>query len=677
MRNRSCNLVKVGLLLIIIVFVSCKQHINNIQAEHPQLTDSILSKAALLPEQKRIEYINQGFAKFKPGPEDSWKRYTFIRSIYLRHRDYYKASEYADSMIIVMKPVVKVNKNYRQDLANAYYCKGDVQLALNNFEVAFKLFDKANQLETDRIFNYHMRLAYGFFQQGNFKQSVRYFKLVLYDKPVDNTPWDRFAYTQALQDNIGLCFGSLNKPDSALYYFNQALNYIKNNKTRFTKPDQKIYINIAKAIIYGNKAKVLLTVGQKTEAERLFNLDIELTKNNYGEEDGEISRERLAELYLERHEVYRVLPMLDTIKIWANKPRYINHKQQFLKLSAEVFSQLGYFEKANLANKQLLNLEDSLAKQKNANVQGGLEHIIAYNEKINQVSLLETEGAHTRLLLGGAILILLLLVLIAILLWWNYHRSKINIKQLKLLNEKVNVKNIELGRAFDAIDISYKTNSRIVRLVAHDLRSPIVAMRTFIKLLDNPQLASKEKHNIAQLLHTNCTDALSLIEDMLNNNTTSEHLMLEQIDLGSIIKKCIDQLRIKSTEKLQHIEFLPVLVIINADAEKLYRVFDNLITNAIKFTNVGGTINIKMQFINSEVIVSVADNGIGIPEKIQNKLFDISVDIKRRGTSNEPSHGLGLYICRQIVEAHKGEIWFKPVKGRGSVFNVQLPCYLT
>ncbi len=682
-RNRFFAIVYLLLLLKISIILSgCKRTIDQELIDHPKLSDSILSRAARLPLEKQIGFVNLEFTKFNPGPEDLWKRYGFIREYHFKQRDYYRTSAYADSMINAIEPVAKKSKSYRENLIKAYFVKGDAEITLNNFKAAIKFFDMASKLEntdpttqTSRFFSYNMRLASGFYKQENFKQALKYYKLALLDKSDDNDPWIAFTFNQAMKDNIGLCFSSLGEADSALYYFNQTLAYIEQHEGKYTGPDRKTYINIAKGIVYGNKAKVLLTIGRKAEAERLMNMDIELTENTFGSEEAELSRERLAALYLERGETDRVIRLLDTIKTWADKPTYVNRKQKYLELLAEVSVQLGNHSKANVAYKQLLHLNDSLAREKNANIQENLEHLVAYNEHAKQLSSLQEEKTNARILLSAIVLILLMSLLIAVLLCRNYRRFKANMNQLKLLNENIHVRNVELERTFEALELSYEANARITQLVAHDLRSPIIAMRNFVKLLDNTAICPNEKSQLAKLIYINCSDALSLIEDMLNNNTSSEHLMLEYFELSALVKHCIDQQRKRSEAKKQHIQFFPSLVILHGDAEKIRRVFDNLLTNAIKFTDTKGLISVEIEVSSLDVTISITDNGIGIPENIREKLFDISADIKRKGTANESSHGLGLFICRKIVKAHRGDIWFRSVPGIGSVFSVQLPRY--
>jgi signal transduction histidine kinase len=110
-----------------------------------------------------------------------------------------------------------------------------------------------------------------------------------------------------------------------------------------------------------------------------------------------------------------------------------------------------------------------------------------------------------------------------------------------------------------------------------------------------------------------------------------------------------------------------------ADIDMLKTVLRNLVSNAIKFTNNGGLININAVENSGNVTISVSDNGIGINPNNLAKLFDITEVITTKGTLKETGTGLGLLICKEFVEKHGGEIWVESEVGKGSEFRFTLP----
>jgi signal transduction histidine kinase len=117
-------------------------------------------------------------------------------------------------------------------------------------------------------------------------------------------------------------------------------------------------------------------------------------------------------------------------------------------------------------------------------------------------------------------------------------------------------------------------------------------------------------------------------------------------------------------------------IIIFADKNILDTILRNLISNAIKFTNNGGKIDIYAEINHKIVTITVSDNGIGITQKLKNKLFDISQTQTTKGTEGESGTGLGLLLCKEFVEKHGGTIWVESKEGKGSDFKFTMPlCY--
>jgi signal transduction histidine kinase len=110
-----------------------------------------------------------------------------------------------------------------------------------------------------------------------------------------------------------------------------------------------------------------------------------------------------------------------------------------------------------------------------------------------------------------------------------------------------------------------------------------------------------------------------------------------------------------------------------ANGEKILRVINNLIVNAIKFSPENKSIDVSLRSNSHSALISIKDEGVGIPAEIKDMIFDAFTLAKRTGTSGEQPFGLGLSISRQIVEAHGGRIWFTSEMGQGTTFFVELP----
>jgi signal transduction histidine kinase len=241
------------------------------------------------------------------------------------------------------------------------------------------------------------------------------------------------------------------------------------------------------------------------------------------------------------------------------------------------------------------------------------------------------------------------------------------------LNRQISEQNSQMQKALTALEQSQADNTRMMQIVAHDLRNPIGGMFSIASIMLNDTERSGEDLEFLELIKTAGQNSLDLVSDLLRVHTKTEELKKEPLDLGQMLHYCVDLLRHKAEAKGQRIDLQTSAVIVPANREKLWRVVSNLIANAIKFSPTGGLIRVALQESASRVCITVEDHGIGIPQEIAPKIFDMFTDAKRAGTAGEQPFGLGLAISKQIIEAHGGDIWFESKPGNGTTFYVELP----
>lgn len=131
-------------------------------------------------------------------------------------------------------------------------------------------------------------------------------------------------------------------------------------------------------------------------------------------------------------------------------------------------------------------------------------------------------------------------------------------------------------------------------------------------------------------------------------------------------------MQFKANEKKQHIFLQTEPVTISANYDKLWRVINNLLGNAIKFSQEGTVINVSLAKKGTKALISIKDEGIGISSEIKDQVFDPFTHFKRPGTKGEESFGLGLSISKHIIESHGGKLWFESEVGKGSIFYIEL-----
>jgi PAS domain S-box-containing protein len=220
---------------------------------------------------------------------------------------------------------------------------------------------------------------------------------------------------------------------------------------------------------------------------------------------------------------------------------------------------------------------------------------------------------------------------------------------------------------------------RFIQILAHDLRSPFNTLLGFNELL----LANLHKYDKKSIeFHLNTQKRLirktfHLLEDLLLWSR-SQLNMLEfhpgKIILGEIYKEVKNDLNSMAKSKNLTMHYWETeKVIMTGDKTMLETILRNLLINAIKFSNQQGVINTSVEKQTDVIIVTVADNGVGISDQNQAKLWDIKTTFTTAGTANEQGSGLGLIICKDLVERHGGTIWVESKPGKGSAFKFTLP----
>ncbi len=218
-------------------------------------------------------------------------------------------------------------------------------------------------------------------------------------------------------------------------------------------------------------------------------------------------------------------------------------------------------------------------------------------------------------------------------------------------------------------------------MAAHDLRTPLTGIMGISELLAgqlSPLLTEKQSRFFDMLLASS-QFMIGMVNDLLDMSAIeSGHLTIERrmVDITVPIERIVEingmfaspkniSIAISCQEQLPHVY---------ADINRIEQVINNLLSNAIKYSQPGTDITVRLLHENNEVIISVADQGPGIPEKEQHKLFQAFGKTSVKPTSKkESSTGLGLLIVRKIMEAHDGRVWLLSEHGKGTEFFFSLP----
>lgn len=245
------------------------------------------------------------------------------------------------------------------------------------------------------------------------------------------------------------------------------------------------------------------------------------------------------------------------------------------------------------------------------------------------------------------------------------------------LDELINTINLMLNR----LEESFRRIVQFTSDASHELRTPIASIKTGTEVILSKERTAGEyrelhENNLREL--EKITKMISDLLILLRSDSGIKNLHPKSFNLGNTLKELQDTFMLISETKKVNLSTNGISGIqINGDETLLRRVFSNLLDNAIKYTSPGGCVNISLEDRKNEVIVRIEDTGIGISESDLGKIFDRFFRVDTSRSRETGGTGLGLNICKNIVELHKGKIEVKSKLGAGSTFEVTLPKDLT
>ncbi len=225
---------------------------------------------------------------------------------------------------------------------------------------------------------------------------------------------------------------------------------------------------------------------------------------------------------------------------------------------------------------------------------------------------------------------------------------------------------------------SEQLQSVFLSVISHELQSPISIIKGYADILseDVERLAPSQIREKLAVIREEADRLGKMVGKLLHASQIEAggmKLRLEPVDLRRLIKKVVHKMSGLSDRHTLVIDIPRHLPPVMADYEQIQEVVINLVDNALKYSPLGGTVTISARQRDNEVVVSVSDQGIGIPESERERIFQRFARLDSRFVRQVKGAGLGLYICKAMVTAHGGRIWAEPADGGGSRFSFSLP----
>jgi len=293
-------------------------------------------------------------------------------------------------------------------------------------------------------------------------------------------------------------------------------------------------------------------------------------------------------------------------------------------------------------------------------LQADAETELSGKQQAYRMAMLEKQNRDGSLYLWVTIAFLVMSLLIVLLVYLSYRRGRKNIAQLTTLKTELEKKD--------------KEKDKIMNIVVHDLRGPVTGIYTVAEIMMAEGERTEEESEWMGMIKSAAESSLELINQLMGYKKESK-LTKEPNDIGRLIVETVKLLQLRANEKgiLLRKHLPQSRLVVTMDKEKINRVLNNLVINAIKFSNSGSAIDITVEDRDATVLLTIKDAGICIPKHMQPEVFGLFTAAKRDGTEGEKSFGLCLSITKDIVEAHGGKIWLESEEEKGTTFYVELP----
>ena len=681
------------ILVVVCCFAACKREGAALQSRD-ELSDVLDSIWNVIYSDRFTEStkhdLDSIISRYEPlsSTERIW-HYELLHWYYdgFRSGDYEACSRIADSALALF-----ANPRFKEAKTDNYVMwmlfKGDALVRLKQLNEAFTYYYQVRSeflkdWDAHELSQFASRLGQVRQQQYNYRDAVRYYQeaFILHQRYMATNPeglsyYETVTEPQQLLNSIAWLHELSGQLDSAAIYYQKALQFVEHESPRF--PDQGRAMAISQAVIYGNLGGLHNELGQYDTAVHYLCKSIAINAQpGYDQHDVQTAQIKLATAYLNLGRFADARRLLDDCRKGLDTLYSEPYDIRWRRVNWQLHDKQGHRDQAYAALLAYHALKDSVEAQ---------DKDLFYSDFGEEFKRKEQELAYTNLAFRNKLNFLafvmsfvgfLFVLAIVYLIHNNWKRSKRHIHRLNQLTERLNQRNETLQLTLLSLQDSQQENTKLIAMVAHDLRTPLSNIQMALTHLDYGPITSSmpiAQQRFITIISQSNDEALKLIGELLHSFASkAPGADADDIDLDTMLHDCVEFMQLRATQKDQSLLYEGVPTMIKGNREKIWRVASNLIDNAIKFTPHEGTVIVRLRHEEQEVVIEVQDNGIGIPAEFTRGLFDIDNVPGRRGTDNEPSTGLGLAIAKQIVSAHNGRIYFERAPDNGTIFYVHLP----
>lgn len=516
-------------------------------------------------------------------------------------------------------------------------------------------------------------------------------------------------------NNIGIVYSAMKEYSRALDYFRKSLSIM------LESGDQKIafalLINIAgvhkkhhnydSALSYNMKAltmatesgdslgigtalfhigDVYLETGRYETALHDLHTSLKITKDILGPEGISETYDRIAKALCRIHQFAESIRYADLSLQKSLSLRNYETAISSCNTLYESHKALKHYEQALFYRNKEISLKDSLYSLEKEKEIAGLQAAYEIEKKQYTISLLEKDNeikkqqlSRERIFTYASLTALLILSMLVFILHRRNTTRKVINQLLEKRNQETSLRKEEIVRQNWQLQELNTVKNKLLSIISHDLRSPLNSLRGIVDLLRHDALSVEEIGNISSRISENLTVTSHLLDNLLfwaKSQMEGTKVRADYFNVWDVIRQNVRLVQSQAEIKNISITLNDGVNPCNgyADHAMIDIVVRNILANAIKFSNPGGTISLSAVMNTSNVYISIKDTGLGIAAQDQPWIFN-SPSFTTEGTAREKGTGLGLVLCKELVEKNGGTITFQTQLHHGTTFTFTVPAH--
>ncbi len=564
--------------------------------------------------------------------------------------NYYKSALSISSKIKNSNLTIRIQNN----LAGEYGYMGDYAKALSVYLVSIEYAERMDSKKMLSIMNENIAGLYA--SQKDYEQALIFYKKV---KKINDIIGNEISAAETMS-NIASTYADMGNLEYAMFNINKSISIFEKHEII----DWLAYAYEVKGKTYLKKKKFKWAL--------------------HWYDQGEVLHEKIED---DRGRIYLINGMAEAYYGLQKDSISENYALKAFEISDRIKFKAGKKKCAKTLYKINKNKEDYATALKYHEIYQALSDTLSRNENKKSLTMLKTKMGHDKqkenLILEnkkalakqrgyiyGAGIILLILGLVTLLV---YRNEKIQ----KKLNKELNSKKSVLEKREDELKEINETKDKLFSIIGHDLRGPIGALQGLLKMYVDGDVGKNEFLSFIPKLNEDVNHISFTLNNLLSwgqSQMKGTVTRSSKILLKNIVSDNINLLsKTANNKSIRIVNRIPENTFAWSDGNQIDIVIRNLISNALKFTPENGMITIDAQSKKEEWLISVKDTGIGMDRETQDKLFEKSSNFTTHGTNNEKGTGLGLTLCKEMVENNKGTIWVDSIIRKGTSFYFTLP----